>query len=422
MQLAKATAKKTEGSEEAELTVKKAAPGTVADDEEMDLVENVERDFQVSLGKFYVKVAAPKPSLKEWTAEEMLYKHLRKGPRANAEAADKKAKVETLKSTIATLTCETSKKVLQAQVDEFEAQIEATTLQGSEQARAVADKAAYATAIADINKETADKKAMREKKTVESERNSEEFLAANAEAHAKLARLEKEFIEIRNTARREWEERNKITDAVAEATIQLATQRMADADKLISPTQVAGTPASIPKQQLETAPQLPIPTTNGTATTATAPLWYRQKTHYVSIEPTDMVDTDAISWDNVNMGEVHKAWYVLQEIQLQPPCLADSYEMFGISAATLETIIGKPAMTKIFGEADKKRVAIVAQDAVPDQLINLLRMQMQKLSARLQGEREDGKSAEAHADANAAIAKDLPIRQEERKKRGARPY
>ena len=91
------------------------------------------------------------------------------------------------------------------------------------------------------------------------------------------------------------------------------------------------------------------------------------------------------------------------------PCLAYSYEMFGISAATLETIIGKSAMTKIFGEADEKRVVIVAQDAVPDQLINLLRMQMQKLSARLQGERENGKSAEAQADANAAIAKYLPI-------------
>ena len=76
------------------------------------------------------------------------------------------------------------------------------TLHGSDQARAVADKAAYATAIADISKESADKNAMREKKNSESERNPEEFLAATAEAHANLTRLEKEFIETRNKARR----------------------------------------------------------------------------------------------------------------------------------------------------------------------------------------------------------------------------
>ena len=60
---------------------------------------------------------------------------------------------------------------------------------------------------------------------------------------------------------------------------------------------------------------------------------------------------------------------------------------------------------------------IAPEDAVPDQVINLLRVQMQKLSDRLQGENE-----KAVTDANALVEKYLPTLKRERDRRGASPY
>ena len=92
--------------------------------------------------------------------------------------------------------------------------------------------------------------------------------------------------------------------------------------------------------------------------------------------------------------------------------------MFGISAATLETVVGHKVIAKIFGTG----ASIVAQDAVPDQVINLLKIQMQKLSDRLEEEQKQGQYVSAQADAGPAAAKYLPVLQSEKTQRGSKPY
>jgi hypothetical protein len=160
------------------------------------------------------------------------------------------------------------------------------------------------------------------------------------------------------------------------------------------------------------------------ATAQEIPKWYLQKTHSVSIELSDLADTQAIDWDQVDMQEVHKVWNVLQAIQLQPPSSAYHYGLFGISLSTLETVIGKAAITTIFAGSAEVRSAgtISAEDTVPDQVINLMRIQLQKLSARLEAEKNQGQYGEAHAGAEESVAKYLPALQSERNKRGSKPY
>ena len=148
------------------------------------------------------------------------------------------------------------------------------------------------------------------------------------------------------------------------------------------------------------------------------PKWYKQKMHSVVIEPKDLAHTNETDWDKVDMNEVHRMWHVFQAIQLQPPNLAYSYEVFGVSAATLEIVLGFGVVTKIFGEG----ATVAPQDAAPDQVINLLKVQMQKLSDRLKAEQDQGQYKAAQTDADAAISKYLPILHSEKQKRKGNPY
>ena len=120
----------------------------------------------------------------------------------------------------------------------------------------------------------------------------------------------------------------------------------------------------------------------------------------------------------MDRNEVHRVWHYLQEIQLQPPNLAYSYEMFGLSAATLETVVGQKVIAKIFGTG----ASIAAQDAIPDQVINLLKIQLQKLSDRLEEEQKQGQYVSAQEEAGMAAAKYLPRLQSEKSQRGSQPY
>ena len=75
----------------------------------------------------------------------------------------------------------------------------------------------------------------------------------------------------------------------------------------------------------------------------------------------------------------------MNQIQMQPPNLAFTYGIFGMKPSTVEMIIGSKAFSKIFASASGgNEVKIAPADAVPDQVINLLRVQMQTLSDRLQ--------------------------------------
>ena len=130
-----------------------------------------------------------------------------------------------------------------------------------------------------------------------------------------------------------------------------------------------------------------------------------------------------IDWGQVNMGEVHRVWHILQAIQLQPPNLAYTYEMFGMSPGTLETLLGAKAIAKIFAGATAGTVdTIAAHHAVPDQVINLLRVQLQKLATRLESEQAQGQYDMEQTGAKAALDKCLPSLQSERRKRGSKPY
>ena len=148
------------------------------------------------------------------------------------------------------------------------------------------------------------------------------------------------------------------------------------------------------------------------------PKWYQQKTHYVSVEPKDLANVQTVDWDNIDMEELHRGWHVLNQIQMHPPNLAFTYGIFGMKPATVEMIIGSVAFSKKNASASGgKEVKIAPEDVVPDQVINLLRVQMQKLSERLQVENE-----KAVTDANTLVEKYLPTLRQERDKRGASPY
>ena len=338
-----------------------------------------------------------------------------------------------LKTAIETMGNGTTKSVLQERITELESQIEALALSGDEQTRAV-DKAAYSHAKTKIETEKANKLALREKKATEAERNSEEFLVTIAEARVQLQQLEDQFSHQRNTARAKWIAKNDASDATARAAVAIAEQRIEASDKIA--TQSA---ASAAKQKIR-SPFREVPLdaeeTNQVPATAVAaapsaapahtqevPRWYLQKTHSVAIELSDLADMQAVDWEQVNMQEVHRIWNVLQAIQLQPPSLAYHYKMFGVSPGTLETILGKAAIGKIFAGATAGAVdTISADDTVPDQVINLMKIQLQKLSERLEAEKRQGQYGEAQKGAAEAVAKFLPILQSERKQRGSNPY
>ena len=56
--------------------------------------------------------------------------------------------------------------------------------------------------------------------------------------------------------------------------------------------------------------------------------------------------------------------------------------------------MGTKVIAKVFGEG----AAVAPDDIIPDQVINLLRVQMQKLSDRLHGEQEQYAKAQEEAD------------------------
>ena len=131
-----------------------------------------------------------------------------------------------------------------------------------------------------------------------------------------------------------------------------------------------------------------------------------------------MANVQGLDWENIDLEELHRCWHVLNQIQMQPPNLAFTYGIFGMKPETVELIIGSNAFSKKIASASGgNEVKIAPEDAVPDQVINLLRVQMQKLSDRLQGE-----NAKAVTDANALVEKYLPALKQERDRRGASPY
>ena len=100
-----------------------------------------------------------------------------------------------------------------------------------------------------------------------------------------------------------------------------------------------------------------------------------------------------------------------------------TYEMFGMSPSTLETLLGTKVIAKVFAGATAGTVdTIAAHHVVPDQVINLLRIQLQKLATRLESEQAQGQHDMEQTGAKAALDKCLPLLKSERNKRGAKPY
>ena len=159
--------------------------------------------------------------MKERTADELLRQYLTKGPRASAEAAGKTTQVAELRDTIAAMQPGTATSILQDKMEELEAQIDALSLNGDEQSRAVADKAAYVQAKAKIDEMMANKLTLRDRKATEAVQNSEKFLARLAEVRVQLMQLEQELAK---TAM-------EIADKRIESTAKIATQVSANAGK-----------------------------------------------------------------------------------------------------------------------------------------------------------------------------------------------
>jgi hypothetical protein len=314
-----------------------------------------------------------------------------------------------IQSTIAGMTDGAARKLLQERVQELETQISALTAGGDDQARAATDKTAYCHAKVKVEEMMTSKRMLREKKATESEQNAEACLGLVAELQVQLKQIEKEFIAERNAARDKWIAKNEATDANAKAAMQLADQRINAIGKPPAGDRVA-------KDDSEDGTMTPTPACPVQKTDDEVPKWYRQKTQAVAIDPKDLADVKGIDWNGVKMEEVHRVWHVLQATQFQPPSLAYNYEMFGISASTLEQIVGTKVIAKVFGEG----ATVAPDDTIPDQVINLLRVQMQKLSERLHN--EQAQYAKAQEEADAAMMKYLPRLQSDKSKRGARPY
>jgi hypothetical protein len=318
--------------------------------------------------------------------------------------------VKELKSNIASMGEGTAQRYLLEKVQELEAQIDALSVGGDDQARAATDKSAYCHAKVKIEEMMTSKRMLREKKATEAEQNSEACLALIVEMRLQLTQIEQEFTGKRNEARAQWLAKNEATDENAKAALLIADQRILSSGKANSAVGEGNAANG------NSAVTTPTPAGTVQKVEDEVPKWYKQKTHAATIDPKDLADTKEINWNGVKMDEVHRVWHMLQATQLQPPSLAYSYEMFGISAPTLETIVGTKVIAKIFGGG-----AVVApEDIIPDQVINLLRVQMQKLSERLHSEREQ--YAKAQDEADAAMTKYLPALQNDKKKRGARPY
>ncbi len=81
-------------------------------------------------------------------------------------------------------------------------------------------------------------------------------------------------------------------------------------------------------------------------------------------------------------------------------------------------LLGQVAIGKIFGTG----TATAPRDVIPDQVINLVRMQLYNLSERLEKETAQGDYKNAQDDATEAVRTYLPILKEESAKRGAKPY
>ena len=153
--------------------------GVLSDGEDADLTMN-QREFEVSFVKFFEKQAMPKPGIRGKNAEELLRQHLTKGPRANADAAEKIAQIAELRAAMEATPNETSRNVLQKEITELEAQVEAHSLGGSEHSRAATDKAAYEAAKAKLCLDRERKAELRRKKDLEAETNAKKILRQSA--------------------------------------------------------------------------------------------------------------------------------------------------------------------------------------------------------------------------------------------------
>ena len=397
------------------------------------------REFEVSFSKYFKPLDVPKRCTKERTAEEMLLQHLGKAPRASAEVAEKNAKIVELRTAMESMQHDMARAVLQEKIMELESQIKAIPL-GEGQARAIADKKAYADAATKIKAELTTKAMLRDKKIAEAEKNSEEFEAALAEMRVRLAQVESDFGDRRKKARETYAAINEAYDETAQKAIRLAEQRVAENDKILSQKATQPTPKASPAagaeqdaRDIAAAANVPVPRDqqNSAVSSATdtkgqtnavqvvqVPKWYQQKTHYVPVEPKNLANVQELDWDKIDMEELHRGWHVLQAIQMQPPNLAFTYKIFGMEPTTVETLLGTEAFSKIFGGSSAgNAVAIAPEDVVPDQVINLLRVQLQKLSNRLQEENKEAVEA-----ANKLVEKYLPSLKQERDNRGASPY
>ena len=436
-------------------------------------VSMVERDFHTKTSCFFNKLIIAKQPREEFDPHTELQKKLPASTRASVAATAREKKVQELDAAMAQNAANTTLVgALKFQRDALQAEMDAENAAASNPPTALTEMRAYRKVAEDIQNQSMLAKTKREGHKETAENTKKEFKALLVQVRSSLDMLDSQFDEYYQQYHASWEKAYNTKDSQSEALIKLAEQEAAaaeakmgkkvqvapadveDTGKTESPKTGSAMPAS-PKpatdagastkgaakvQQTGTESTEAVRTDSGsqavattgqtiaaqpmqtaaaaTAAAAAMPKWYQQKTHYVAVEPKDLANVQNLDWGIIDMEELHRGWHVLQAIQMQPANLAFNYGIFGMEPTTLEAVIGSEAFSKIFaGASVGDAVKITPEDVVTDQVINLLRVQMQKLSDRLQEESE-----KAVEEGNALVQKYLPSLKQERDKRGASPY
>ena len=405
------------------------APLRNAADDQMDTGTEVngnadlaltQRDFEVRLGTYFDKVVNPKqtPKDKLVSTEEALCAMLTKGPRTSAEAAEKTRRLEAAKDALTKNDCDMVRGLLQKEVDSLEKQLKELSVAGDEQAAAVSEKAAYVNIREKLDREAEDKRQYREKKMAESERNSEAFLAAIAEARAQLTQLEAEFVERRDNSRKLWAQNNADSDAHSAALRRLACERMEAAEKRIAEKKgqnvVSTSPVSVGTASSAT-----------TAAAAAAPLDNAAAMEEMRIRENVIRQLESrkeVYAEHLRcfkeapltpeeLPTAHLMWNWIKGVEFEDQMLPYTYAMLGVTGEDLNVFLGKKATEILFTMANSPH------DVVPLQVRQLIGYQLKMLDHKLQEAKTSNATSyeEQEQKAKASLKKHLPALRESRK-------
>ena len=149
--------------------------GTLSDDEDADLLSLTPKILKVDVQKHHDKLSDPLPPNKTISTQEGLCTLLSKGPRASAEAAEKKQRLANLKAAINNSPDPETKDAIQERIVRLEALLKELNAVSSEHSSVAEERESYEIARSKINTDLVHKRCQRETKISEDERNSEDL-------------------------------------------------------------------------------------------------------------------------------------------------------------------------------------------------------------------------------------------------------